>query len=428
MSTTFYPLDNTVQTYDWGSRRVIQELLGSDVDGAPAAELWLGAHPLAPSRATTPAGAVSLADLVRDDPVGTLGRRVQDAYGPRLPYLMKVLAAERALSLQVHPKPHLARAGFNRENAAGVPVGASHRSFHDDQHKPEMIVALTPFSGLAGFRRPAQAAALLDGLPGRLVAALRDALAVRPAEAAVRRAFERAVHARNDADLAADLALTVRAIAERAAAAAEVARSSARWTVGPTAARARARRRADAVALQLADDYPGDPGAVASYLLNVFELEPGEAVFLAPGQVHAYLKGAGVEIMASSDNVLRAGLTSKHVDVEALVECADFAPAPPPRPTTTLLAEGLTTYRVPIREFGLVVGAVGESGDVDHVVDTLPHEGPRIVLCLAGEVWLTSRSSGEEHVLRAGDSVFVPHTSDGLSARGKGRLAVAFVP
>jgi len=405
----FYPLQNTVQPYDWGSTHVIQQLLGLDVDGAPAAELWLGAHPVAPSRTLHDGTATSLVDLVRDDPVATLGRRVQDTYGPRLPYLLKVLAAERALSLQVHPRPHLARAGFNRENAAGVPLGAPERSFRDDQHKPEMIVALTPFEGLAGFRRPRQSLGLLDGLDGVLVGRMRDALGHghgRSADA-VRRAFELAVHARASDDVADDLERTLASVRTRAG-------------DGGTAVRG----RADAVALRLGEQYPGDPGVLASYLLNVFALEPGEAVFLAPGQVHAYVRGAGVEIMASSDNVLRAGLTHKRVDVDALLECSDFVPAPPPRPVTSLLARGLTTYRVPIREFGLVVGDVlPVDGEL-----ALPGAGPRVVLVLGGVLRLRADAAGETCTLAAGESVFVPDAAGALSVSGEGRVTVAYVP
>jgi len=405
---TFYPLQNTVQPYDWGSTHVIQRLLGLDVDGSPAAELWLGAHPVAPSRTLHDGTATSLVDLVRDDPVGTLGRRVQDAYGPRLPYLMKVLAAERALSLQVHPRPHLARAGFNRENAAGVPLGAAERSFRDDQHKPEMIVALTPFEGLAGFRRPRQALGLLDGLEGTLVGRMRDALGHGRSADAVRRAFELAVQARSSDDVAGDLDRTLAAVRGRAT----------------HAGGASPRGRADAVALQIGEQYPGDPGVLASFLLNVFELAPGEAVFLAPGQVHAYVRGAGVEIMASSDNVLRAGLTHKRVDVDALLECSDFVPAPPPRPITSRLARGLTTYRVPIHEFGLVVGDVlPVDGELP-----LPAAGPRVVLALGGVLRLRTEAGADTWTLAAGESVFVPDEAGALTVSGEGRVTVAYVP
>ncbi|PJI94010.1 mannose-6-phosphate isomerase, class I [Luteimicrobium subarcticum] len=420
MDQTFFPLDNTVQRADWGSTSVIQGLLGEPPDGRPAAELWLGAHPLAPSVASTPLGAVSLVDLVRADPVGMLGRRVQDTYGPRLPYLLKVLAADRALSLQVHPKPHLARAGFNRENAAGVPLTASHRNYKDDQSKPEMIVALGRFEGLAGFRRPDRSLALLHGLDGDLVAAMRDALAgggrgprplVGTSASVVRDAFERAVHARRDERVADDVATTLASVRARAG-------TVPGWMA-----------LADAAALRLGADYPGDPGALAAFLLNVFVLHAGEAVFLAPGQVHAYLRGAGVEIMSSSDNVLRAGLTHKHVDVDALLECADFAPSPPPHPQQSAVASGLTSYRVPVREFGLVVGEVhGEPAD-------LPSDGPRVVLVLDGVVDVVAGVHRTR--LGRGASVFVPDAAGPLAvepvsvvgATGvRGRVAVAYVP
>ncbi|MGC5166743.1 mannose-6-phosphate isomerase, class I [Luteimicrobium sp. DT211] len=420
---SFYPLRNTVQPYDWGSTHVIQQLLGLDVDGAPAAELWLGAHPVAPSLTVHDGTATSLVDLVRDDPVATLGQRVQDTYGPRLPYLLKVLAAERGLSLQVHPRPHLARAGFNRENAAGVPLGAPERSFRDDQHKPEMIVALTPFEGLAGFRRPRQALALLAGLDGTLVGRMRDALGRGRSADAVRRAFELAVHARTADDAAPDLDRSLASVGRRAGGGGEAAASGA--TEGaPGGAAAAVRARADAVALRLGEQYPGDPGVLASYLLNVFTLEPGEAVFLAPGQVHAYVRGAGVEIMASSDNVLRAGLTHKRVDVDALLECSDFVPAPPPRPATSRLARGLTTYRVPIREFGLVVGDVlPVDGEL-----ALPGEGPRVVLALGGVLRLRAGAGADTCTVAAGESVFVPDAAGTLSVCGEGRVTVAYVP
>lgn len=410
VSSRVVALDNVVQHYDWGSHTVLQDLLGVP-DERPDAELWLGAHRSAPSRVLAGPGGVEptapdLASLVLADPAATLGRRVQDAYGPRLPYLLKVLAAERALSLQVHPLPHQARAGFNRENAAGVPATAPERSFHDDQHKPEMIVAITPFRGLAGFRRPAQAQTMLDGVGGEIAARMRFALGRGQAAAAVQEAFEVALAARDHPGAAADVARALQDVRAR----------QVGGVVGP-------RATADQVALRLADEYPGDPGALASYLLNVFELEPGQAVFLAPGQVHAYLWGAGVEIMASSDNVLRAGLTHKHVDVEALVECASFAPTAPQRPVVRTIGGHLRTYRVAVPEFGLVMGQVApQDGAV-----ALPHEGPRIALCLEGSLTLAPGRGGDVTLTR-GESVFVPDAAGDLAVRGAGALALAYVP
>ncbi|WP_435736971.1 mannose-6-phosphate isomerase, class I [Cellulosimicrobium sp. PMB13] len=411
-TAAFYRLDNTVQRYDWGSTSALQDLLGLEADGRPAAELWMGAHPLAPSSlapvrgdADQGAGTASsgtLLDLVRAEPAAVLGTRVLDTYGPRLPFLLKVLAAERALSLQVHPHPHRARAGFNRENREGVPRDSPICSFHDDQHKPEMVVAMTRFEGLSGFRRPQRALELLDGLDGELVARMRAALAARPTEAGVRDAFTLALHARSGPDVAADLERTVASVRSR-----QALRS----------------RRADATVLSLAEQHPGDPGAVVSLLLNRVTLEPGESMFVPSGHVHAYLSGCAVEVMASSDNVLRAGLTTKRVDVDALLECATCAPGPAARPRVSVDAgSGLSTYRPPVAEFALTAGRVRAGGAV-----ALPDAGPRVVLCLAGEVVLAAGADGELRLAR-GESVLVPHAAGPLTVRGDGHVVVAYVP
>ena len=429
----FYRLENTVQPYDWGSTSAIQDLLGVEPDGRPAAELWMGAHPLAPSRVVPdgaahpgeeprPDGATAsgtLADLVRADPVGVLGQRVLDQYGPRLPFLLKVLAAERALSLQVHPHPHRARAGFNRENRESVARDSPLRSFHDDQHKPEMVVAVSRFEGLSGFRRPARILELLDGLDGDLVACMRAALLARPTEAGVREAFTLALHARSEPDVAADLARTVASVRARAS-----APTGSGAAATPGAAR-RTSRRADATVLALAEQHPGDPGAVVSLMLNRVTLAPGESMFVPSGHVHAYLSGCAVEVMASSDNVLRAGLTSKLVDVDALLECATCTPGPAARPRLVDDGSGLVTYRPPVAEFALRAGQVAGAVPVP-----LPAVGPRVVLCLDGALTLAG-GSGEapaETRLARGESVFVPHAAGALTVQGEGRVVVAYVP
>ncbi|WP_407316912.1 mannose-6-phosphate isomerase, class I [Isoptericola halotolerans] len=399
--TAAHRLENTVQPYDWGSHHHIQGLLGRPRDGRPAAELWLGAHPSAPSRVSN---GSTLADLVAAAPVEVLGRRVADRFGPRLPYLLKVLAAERALSLQVHPRPHQARAGYHRENRAGLPARAPHRSFHDTEHKPEMLVALTPFEGLAGFRSPRAVLELLDGLDGGLVGRLRDALVGTRSSAGLRAAMELLVAARDGATCADDVAATVASVRARA-------RSGS-----PS-------DRADATVLQLADEHPGDPGAVASLLLNRVSLEPGEAMFIPAGEVHAYLSGLGVEIMAASDNVLRAGLTTKHVDAGALLECAAFAPRPPVRPDTVVAGtESLvTSYRAPVSEFALMTADVDPAEPV-----ALAPDGPRIVLVLDGAVRLLTATGEVE--LRRGESCLVPDAAGPVSADGSAHLVCAWVP
>ncbi|WP_425956338.1 mannose-6-phosphate isomerase, class I [Xylanimonas sp. McL0601] len=405
IAQTVYPLENTIQHYDWGSPTRIHELLGQAPDGLPAAELWLGAHPNAPSVAQVPDGSRAALDaLLRSDPQGMLGKRVSDEFGPRLPYLLKVLAADRALSLQVHPKPHLARAGFNRENRLGIPQDAPHRSFHDDQHKPEMLVAISQFEALAGFRNPRNIVSLLAGLQGPLVEAVREELALDRSARGIRAAFQRLIAARSDATCPEQVAATVDSVRARAAAGSPY-------------------ERADATVLRLATEHPGDPGAIASLLLNRVTLDPGEAVYLPAGEIHAYLSGLGVEIMASSDNVLRAGLTSKHVDEKALFEAASFEPRPPAVPHQELTGSRgqAVTFRPPVREFALTLADVD---DVEPVA--LAAAGPRTVICLDGTVELVT--SGSRAKLAHGQSVFVAHDAGAASLEGSGLAVCAWIP
>ncbi|WP_229737929.1 mannose-6-phosphate isomerase, class I [Isoptericola cucumis] len=405
---------NAVRTYDWGSPTLIPDLLGHEPDGRPAAELWLGAHPGAPSDVHAPDGGPrrSLADLVASDPLGTLGSRVSDRFGPRLPYLLKVLAAERALSLQVHPHPHLARAGYHREVRAGLQAGDPRRSFHDEQHKPEMVVALSTFEALAGFRSRRSARALLDGLAGTLLDDVRAALDAGPSTSGVRAATEVLVAARTSPTCAADVAEAVASVA-------------ARHDAGPAPAGAPASStaRADATVLALAAQHPGDPGALVSMLLNRVTLEPGEAMFVPAGEVHAYLSGLGIEVMAASDNVLRAGLTTKHVDADALLECASFAPRPPARPETTVSGElsVVTTYRAPVGEFALTFADVVGGEPV-----ALAADGPRIVLALDGEARLLTTAG--DVTLRRGESCLVPDAAGPLTVDGGAHVVCAWVP
>ncbi len=351
------------------------------------------------------ADAVSLIDLVRSDPEFMLGESVANEYGPRLPYLLKVLAAAGPLSLQVHPKPHIARAGFSRENREGIDLHSPERNYKDDQHKPEMILALTPFEGLSGFRRPERAAQLLAPVAGPTAAAMRDILTgAGVSDTRVRQAFDLAIGLRAK-DARAELDAAAESIAD---------------AIAHERGQGRQVSRGLLTALDLSKAYPGDPGMLVSLLLNRFSLKPGEAVFLRAGQVHAYLNGLGVEIMASSDNVLRAGLTTKRVDVPQLLECTDFAPEPAVRPTLRSIPGGLTEYRVPAPEFSLVYGEVNGTALVNRT-------GPRIVLCLEGEITVTN-ALGELGKVATGQSVFVPHGVGSLGLAGRGTVAVSYVP
>ena len=330
-------LHNTLRPYAWGSTRAIAELLGREPSGGPEAELWVGAHPDSPSTVLHPGGSrQGLDELIGEDPEALLGPEVARRFDDRLPFLLKVLAADSALSLQVHPSLDQAAAGFDAEEAAGVPRDAPHRKYRDRNHKPEMIYALTPFEALCGFRPVAEAAATFAGLsdtvdPGSEIHAILDTVAARltaGGKDALRSAFE--------------LLLAAPSRAVRDVAAAIEGRQ------------AQASPSQDlATVVELNGQYPGDPGVLIALLLNRVSLRPGEALYLPAGNIHAYLRGLGIEVMASSDNVLRGGLTPKHVDTAELLATVVFEPvtAPALAPEYTLLDQEL--YRPPFDEFQL---------------------------------------------------------------------------
>lgn len=388
-------LVNAVRPYAWGSTTAIPELLGVAPTGEPQAEMWLGAHPGAPSG--TPRGPLS--EVIAADPEGELGAATVDRFGPRLPFLLKLLAAGAPLSLQVHPDLAQARTGYADEERRGVPVGAAGRNYKDANHKPELICALTPFEGLCGFRDPRATADLLEALRVDALKPYVDLLRAGPVDAALRETLT--------AVLSADRAATAETVDAAATA-------CARLAVDPAATDEV--RDACAAYASVARHYPGDPGVVAAMLLNHVRLEPGDALFLGAGVPHAYLSGLGVEIMANSDNVLRCGLTPKHVDVPELLRIVRFDAAGPGVLRPAARADGEEVYVTPIDEFRLSRFVRAESaGPRDLGVDT-----PQILLCTSGEPCV-----GAER-LAPGQAVFVP-AGERVEVSGAGTLFRATV-
>ncbi|MEU9003112.1 mannose-6-phosphate isomerase, class I [Streptomyces sp. NPDC048551] len=354
-------LTNQIRRYAWGSRTAIAQLTDRAPDGLPEAELWMGAHPAAPSRTDRGNGPEPLDDIIARDPAREVGERVTTGFGARLPFLLKILAAGHALSVQVHPTTAQAQAGFAAEETAGIPIEAPHRIYKDPHHKPELLRALDEFDALCGFREPAASADLLAALRlpelGHWIRILRTA----GSQTALRTVLTEALGPDRQRGTAAALALAP--ALERAA-----------RTPGP-------HTRTYAAYAAAARDYPADPGIVAALLLNHVRLEPGEALYLDARVPHAYLRGTGVEVMANSDNVLRCGLTPKHVDVDALAAVVDFRPAPPTLVPATA-SDGIERhYRAPAAEFAL------SRLDVAKPV-TLDDDGPQILLCTEGSVVL----------------------------------------
>ncbi|HET6439153.1 MAG TPA: mannose-6-phosphate isomerase, class I [Anaeromyxobacter sp.] len=391
-------LENAVQPYAWGSRTAIAELRGEPIPSpGPQAELWMGAHPLAPSRIVRGGVPLTLIEAVARSPTAELGPRALAEHGPQLPFLLKVLAADEPLSLQAHPDARQAREGFDREEAAGLGRDAPHRSYRDPLPKPELLCALTSFDALCGFRPAVEAAALLEEL-GPALAPVRERLLSGGGAEGLRAAFT---------------FLATLPASERQPVVEAAARAAARARPGPFA---------DAFALtgELAVRYPGDPGVVIALLLRLLHLSPGQALYLAAGSLHAYLHGVGVEIMASSDNVLRGGLTPKHVDVPELLRVLRFTEETVPLVAPRAGAPGELIYETPARHFELSRISPPESGFQAVVI------GPEILLCTGGVV---TAVAGEERLdLRRGASAFVPAVTGRYRLDGAGVAFRASLP
>jgi mannose-6-phosphate isomerase len=387
-------LENPVRDYAWGSRTAIPELLGVVPTGVPAAELWMGAHPGNPSHVCDGRGE-SLLDRIDGAPEAELGKDVVARFGPRLPFLLKVIAAVAPLSLQAHPNSSQATEGFEEENARDMPLSAPDRNYKDAYHKPEMLCPLTPFEALCGFRPAADTMRLLDSLSrvgvaagegtpaGKVVRALHPyagALRARPNQHGLREVVTGLL----------TLPIPKRSpLVEAVAVAAELAAAAG----GEFTAELR-------TAVDLAGRYPGDVGVVIALLMNLLRLEPGEAIYLPAGLMHSYLRGTGVELMANSDNVLRGGLTPKHVDVAELLRVLDFNDAPVPVLEPQRIGPVEAVYDTPASEFRMSrIRVAGEPA-------TLDPAGPQILLVVDGE--LTVAGAGDPIRLARGRSGWVP--------------------
>jgi mannose-6-phosphate isomerase len=386
------------QPYAWGSHTAIAELQGRPAPTIePEAELWMGAHPSGPSGVERAGAWTTLDAVIAADPEDELGAECAARFGGRLPFLLKVLAAEKALSIQVHPSRAQAEAGYRAETERGLLPGDKSRNYVDDWPKPEILCALTRFEVLAGMRTTADAAALLRELAVPGLAPLAADLAGTGDPAALNRALA-AILTWPDAERGALVAAVV-AACERAASGG-----------GEHAA-------ACAATVTTAAQHPGDIGIVASLLLRYAVLRPGEAVFLPAGGPHAYLHGTGVELLANSDNVVRAGLTPKHIDVPELLKLTDPAVAVPvigPRP----VGGGVLAYDSPAPEFRLYRAELGP-GAV-----TLPAAGgPRVALCTAGTATLNAASGALK--VGKGESCYLSAADGAVTASGPAALFIA---
>ncbi|MDF1567408.1 MAG: mannose-6-phosphate isomerase, class I [Spirochaetaceae bacterium] len=399
---SFYRLENTIREYAWGHKSHLPEFLGMENPGKkPMAELWMGAHPSAPSAIRVDGRTVGLDDWLDSDPVNTLGADVYRDFGG-LPFLFKLLAAGSSLSIQAHPDKKTAEEGFQREDESGIPRDAGNRNYRDDNHKPEIIMALTTFTAMIGFRHPQDILGnfkelgipekelpkkMMENLSRGTPRAMKEFLSrlLTSEEDVTSRILDAAVRRTEDADIP--------------------------W--GPLQCK---------WVRRLSNQFPGDVGVLAPLFLNVLELKPGEALYQPARALHAYLEGFGVELMANSDNVLRGGLTPKNIDVPELVRVLDFEPTVPGIITPGDADEnGWVRYDTPAREFALAVSNLSEKSSTRIPSGT----GPSVILVLEGKIVLDDETNRLE--LNRGESAFIPWKTPDLFVRGVGRVSLASV-
>ena len=387
-----------VRHYDWGARYFIPRLCGREPTGRPEAELWFGAHPEAPAGVVLSCPnpvAVPLDRLIADRQDEVLG---PGATGAALPFLTKILSAARPLSIQAHPNREQAVRGFAAETTGAHPVAATHRNYRDQNHKPELLYALTPFSALSGFRPAAEAAQLLAALG--LEQLRPDIQRLASEGAAAYRPLLEALYRHTGTDLAA---AAVDAARRASTEGAPSCREAMHWVV------------------RIATHHPDDPLVVAPLFLRLIRLDPGEALFTGPGVPHTYLEGSAVEVMANSDNVLRLGLTSKRVDAAELLDILVYETA------AGAAIESLdekhpwgTRSRIhpQVDDFRLDVLHIGNHGEAP-----LRSNGrARIVLCLDGEVDV--RNAFGSQLLHPGQAALLPAAAKTITATGPGTVAL----
>jgi mannose-6-phosphate isomerase len=393
-----HKLTNPLKCYDWGSEDFIPGLLNIKPEiNKTVAEMWMGAHPSASSLVESEDGNIPLAELIASQPDATLGIS-SHLDGNRLPYLFKVLAATKPLSIQAHPSKAQARLGFDRENNLSIPLDSPQRNYKDPNHKPELLCALTPFQALCGFRSYDQ---IIRNFASSFLSPLFStypAMQKFPDQLHWQKLFvellylseERAALVCNSFEKALDADITFT----------DDVRTACRL---------------------LLRAFPNDAGALAPLYLNVFNLQPGEALFLPAGVPHAYLNGAGVELMANSDNVLRGGLTSKHIDREELTRVLDFSPYKGDK--VLPVRDGLTEkWLCPAEEFQLQRLTLTTGEEFDFHNSSLPS----IMLCSDGVAVINSPQ--EQISLLKGESVFVTANTPALAISGTATLWIATLP
>ncbi|OAJ92585.1 mannose-6-phosphate isomerase, class I [Vibrio bivalvicida] len=392
-SKNFFKMDNKIQNYDWGSRTAIQDLFGfANSEQRPQAELWMGTHPNGCSMIQEENSTVSLSDLINNDQIACLSQATAEVYGD-LPFLFKILAADKALSIQVHPNKQDAEQGYANEQKLGVPLDAFNRNYKDANHKPELVYALTDYQAMNGFRPFDEIIAAFQQCEIPEISEYLEQFKRNPNQVGLSTFFVELLSMRKERKNNALSHLLSYAATNQADPIYELI-------------------------FDLSLQYPNDVGLFAPLLLNVVTLKPGEAMFLSARTPHAYIKGTGLEIMANSDNVLRAGLTPKHIDIEELVKCTDFVP----KPINTLLTQAKVNgcehnFPVPVHDFQFSIYQAPQQ--------QVQMSSAEILMPIDGDLTLHAET-GEQLTLTKGQSAFIPAYVGRYTICSEGRVARAF--
>ncbi|EGR7975870.1 mannose-6-phosphate isomerase, class I [Vibrio vulnificus] len=396
MNNSIFKLENVIQNYAWGSQTAITELFGIDnPEQVPQAEIWMGTHPNGCSKLAHT--GMLLSDFIQSDPANVLGDYTVERFGD-LPFLFKVLSAEKPLSIQVHPSREKAIEGYQKENLQGLQLTDSSRNYKDDNHKPELVYALTFYKAMNGFRTIEEIVSLFDQAKVETLRVDLEKLILQPTSTGLKAFFDVVMN------LSAER--KQRALAELLQA------------VDQPAKTAKAREAFELIK-EFRQDYRDDIGLFSPLLLNIVELEPGEAMFLHAETPHAYVKGTGLEIMANSDNVLRAGLTPKHMDIAELIANTNFISTD--RDKLILKPfniENKTAYPIPVEDFSFEIVNVETTERRQYV------RSAEILFCIEGNCAI--RHGSDVVTIAAGESVFVCHSTKVYEYFGEGRLARAF--
>ncbi|MBY7894043.1 mannose-6-phosphate isomerase, class I [Vibrio fluvialis] len=399
MKKNLFKLENTIQNYAWGSKTAIQELFGVENSKQEAqAELWMGAHPNGCSKVELNGKKVLLSELIDSNKEGFLSPQTALSFG-ELPYLFKVLAADNALSIQVHPSKEEAEIGFAKEDRLGIDRKDPKRNYRDPNHKPELVYALTPYQAMNGFRNFSEIVSLFSRITEQISIPQVHDLVTQFENNLTRSGLE--------TFFVGILSLTGNHKLEAIDGLLTFAHDNVEMaTLGDEFA----------LILELANTYPGDIGLFAPLILNVLTLQPGETMYLDARTPHAYLKGTGLEVMANSDNVLRAGLTPKHIDVEELASCTLFEEKPKDKLLVQPNLEGnKQSYVIPVPDFEFDCFIKAEN-------DVVKVRSAEIVFAIDSEVEV-NHLSGESLVLKKGESVFIPAYAKEYLLSSEGRIA-----